>query len=67
MQQQQAKPVPTNDRSIEIVSTGGGVGAEICGLDLRRLDEQNFRLVHRAWIDHQVGLIAPFVNTTEGC
>ncbi len=34
--------------------TGGGVGAEIRGLDVRRLDDLNFRLVHRAWIDHQV-------------
>jgi taurine dioxygenase len=41
-------------RSIEIVPTSGGVGAEIRGLDLRRLDEQDFHLVHRAWIDHQV-------------
>jgi taurine dioxygenase len=36
------------------VPTGGGVGAEIRGLDVRRLDDQHFRLVHRAWIDHQV-------------
>jgi len=41
-------------RGGQIVPTGGGVGAEIRGLDLRRLDEEGFRLVHRAWINHQV-------------
>jgi len=49
MQQPQFETLP-----IEIVPTGGGVGAEIRGLDLRALDEEGFRLVHRSWLDHQV-------------
>jgi taurine dioxygenase len=53
-QPQQAPPLPNTVQAIEIVPSYGGVGAEIRGLDLRQLDEHNFRLVHRAWIDHQV-------------
>jgi taurine dioxygenase len=53
MQQQQARP-PSSAAAVEVVPTSGGVGAEIRGLDLRRLDKQNVGLVHRAWIDHQV-------------
>ena len=48
------QPLSTKAQYIEIVPANGGVGAEIRGLDLRRLDEQGFGLVHRAWIDHQV-------------
>ncbi len=48
-QPQQLETLP-----IEIVPTGGGVGAEIRGLDLKALDDESFRLVHSAWLDHQV-------------
>ena len=30
------------------------LGAEITGVDLRRIDETAFTAIHRAWIDHQV-------------
>jgi taurine dioxygenase len=39
---------------IEIVATSGGVGAEIIGVDLHRIDEPTFAAIHRAWLDHQV-------------
>jgi taurine dioxygenase len=44
----------THPQSLEIVPTGGGLGAEVRALDLRQLSEQAFQFVHRAWIDHQV-------------
>jgi len=40
--------------TIEIVPTGGGVGAEIRGVDLRHVDADSFRAVQQAWLDHQV-------------
>jgi taurine dioxygenase len=46
--------VSTPAQSIEVVPTGGGLGAEIRGLDLRQLHEQTFGLLHRAWIAFQV-------------
>ncbi|MGA2191221.1 MAG: TauD/TfdA family dioxygenase [Steroidobacteraceae bacterium] len=54
MQQQQATPQPAKGQSIEMKASGGGVGAELRGLDVKGLDKDGFRLVHRAWIDHQV-------------
>jgi taurine dioxygenase len=40
-----------------VVSTGGGLGAEICGVDLRRLSDAAFAAVRRAWLDSLVVLI----------
>ena len=37
-----------------VVPTGGGLGAEIRGVDLRRLDGDGFAAIHRAWLDHLV-------------
>jgi hypothetical protein len=54
MHHEQPGRQPTHPQSLEIVPTGGGLGAEIRALDLRRLSEQAFQFVHRAWIDHQV-------------
>jgi taurine dioxygenase len=54
MQFPHAKPQPTQPQSVEIVASGGGVGAELRGLDVKALDEPGFRRVHRAWIEHQV-------------
>jgi taurine dioxygenase len=34
--------------------TGGGLGAEIRGADLRRLGDDVFAAIHRAWLDHLV-------------
>jgi taurine dioxygenase len=37
-----------------IVSTCGGLGADIHGVDLRRLGDDAFAAVHRAWLDNLV-------------
>ena len=39
---------------VEVIPTGGGVGAEVKGVDLRRIDAATFAALHRAWVDHQV-------------
>jgi taurine dioxygenase len=36
------------------VATGRGLGAEIRGVDLRRLGGDAFTAIHRAWLDHLV-------------
>jgi taurine dioxygenase len=40
--------------SPEIVPTGAGLGAELRGVDLRRLDDDSFAAIRHAWIEHQV-------------
>jgi taurine dioxygenase len=37
---------------IQVVPTGGGVGAEVRGVDLRHIDDALFAAIHRAWIAH---------------
>lgn len=44
----------TGQATIEVVPTGAALGAEVRGLDLRRIDEAGFAAVHRAWLDHSV-------------
>ena len=39
---------------MEIVPTGGGLGAEVRGLDLRHLDDAAFLALYRAWLDNLV-------------
>src|ERR1700744_349528 len=34
----------------EIVPSGGGLAAEIRGIDIRTLDEGTFAVIHRAWL-----------------
>ena len=38
----------------QVVPTGTALGAEMKGIDLRRLDDRSFAAIHRAWLDHQV-------------
>jgi taurine dioxygenase len=40
--------------ALNVTPTGGGVGAEVKGLDLRRIDAATFAAIDRAWIGHQV-------------
>jgi taurine dioxygenase len=40
-----------------VVTTGGGLGAEIRGVDLRRLSADAFAAIHRAWLDNLVLLL----------
>src|ERR1700685_573417 len=37
-----------------VVSNGGALGAEIRGVDLRRLGDDTFASIHRAWLDNLV-------------
>jgi taurine dioxygenase len=37
-----------------VVATGGGLGAEIRGVDLRRLGDDAFATIHRAWLENLV-------------
>jgi alpha-ketoglutarate-dependent taurine dioxygenase len=37
-----------------VIPTGGGLGAEIRAVDLRRLHDGAFAAIHRAWLDHLV-------------
>jgi taurine dioxygenase len=39
---------------LEVVPSGGGLGAEIRGVDLRQLDETRFAAIQRAWLDNLV-------------
>jgi taurine dioxygenase len=39
---------------LNLTPTGAGVGAEVKGVDLRRIDAATFAAIHRAWIEHQV-------------
>ena len=43
--------------SITVTPTGGALGAEIGGVDLRRISDADFAAVYRAWLDHSVLLI----------
>ncbi len=36
------------------VPTGAALGAEVHGVDLRRLDDAQFAAIYRAWLDHSV-------------
>jgi taurine dioxygenase len=40
--------------TLDIVPTGGPLGAEVRGVDLARLDDATFQAIHRAWLDHLV-------------
>ncbi|HYM31787.1 MAG TPA: TauD/TfdA family dioxygenase, partial [Candidatus Cybelea sp.] len=44
-------------QSIKIKPTGAALGAEICGLDLRRIEADGFAALHQAWLDHSVLLV----------
>src|SRR5580700_6154340 len=44
-------------KTMETITTGGGLGAEIRGLDLRNIDDSSFSLIYRAWLENLVLLI----------
>jgi len=46
--------VTSTDGVPSVVPTGGGLAAEVRGVDLRRLDEEAFAAIHRAWLDNLV-------------
>jgi taurine dioxygenase len=45
------------DRRISVSPTGAALGAEIRGLDLRTLDDDTFKAIYAAWLEHQVLLV----------
>src|SRR6476469_8840906 len=51
----------TSERSaaglIEVIPTGAALGAEVRGIDLRRLDEAAFARIVQAWHNHSVVLV----------
>jgi len=49
--QQQTTP------ALDVRPTGAALGAEIRGVDLARIDDATFDLLHQAWLDHSVLLL----------
>ncbi len=46
--------MPSNQSGFSVIPTEGGLGAEIRGVDLRRVDDAAFADIHRAWLDNLV-------------
>jgi len=45
----------TGSRSrVTVIPTGKSLGAEIQGVDLRKIDTEDFASIYRAWLDHSV-------------
>lgn len=42
------------DAALVTTPTGRALGAEVRGVDLRRVADATFAAIHRAWLDHQV-------------
>ena len=42
---------------VTVTPTGAALGADISGVDLRRIDDEDFAAIYRAWLDHQVLLV----------
>src|SRR5580700_9648562 len=51
---EEARMSVATSAAIGIAPTGAALGAEITGVDLRRIDAAAFEKIHRAWVDHQV-------------
>jgi taurine dioxygenase len=42
------------EKTIEVVPTGVGLGAEICGIDVTTVDKESFKKIKKAFYEHQV-------------
>ena len=42
---------------IEVRRLGPQIGAEIRGVDVKRLDDAGFAVIYRAWLDHNVAVV----------
>jgi len=40
--------------SVTVTPSGGALGAEVTGVDVKEIDDRLFRTVHEAWLAHQV-------------
>src|SRR5437667_12845223 len=49
-----AAPDGATALDLTVVPSGACLGAEIRGVDLRRIDDRDFAAIHRAWLDHLV-------------
>src|ERR1700694_2502713 len=50
--------VPTESSvAMEVIPSGRALGAEIRGVDLKRIDDRDFAAIYRAWLDHSVVLM----------
>ncbi len=45
------------DHRLTLSPTGAPLGAELSGIDLRAVDDDDFTAIYRAWLDHQVLLV----------
>ena len=52
-------PDPMARSDLRIVPTGGPLGADAWGVDLERLSDDDFEVLHRAWLDHDGVLRIP--------
>jgi len=43
-----------HSRTVEIIPSEKALGAEIRGIDLRKIEAADFQSIYRAWLDHQV-------------
>jgi taurine dioxygenase len=43
--------------NIKVTPTGSALGAEVSGLDLRAISDDEFAVLHRAWLEHLVVLV----------
>lgn len=50
-------PIRGRHGKLEVVPLPGSMGAEIRGLDLRRLDDASFSVLYRAYLDHLLVLV----------
>ena len=48
-----------SNTEIRIVPVGGPLGADVWGVDLERLSDEEFEVLHRAWLDHDGVLRIP--------
>src|SRR6266853_593885 len=51
--------------TVNVVPTGKTLGAEIPDVDLKRISDQDFAAIHRAWLDHLVVLFRTQQLTDE--
>lgn len=54
---QASSPIAGRIGKFEVIPFDGAMGAEIVGLDLRNLDDQSFKVLYQAYLDHVLVLV----------